>query len=105
MQIITFVLSIIDKFRQMAKGIKTGGRTKGTPNSTTAETKELLQTIVSNEMETITELLEQLTPKERIDAIIKLLPYIVPKQNEITVDAIIDKPRTVISWGNQIIEI
>ena len=56
-------------------------------------------------METITELLEQLTPKERIDAIIKLLPYIVPKQNEITVDAIIDKPRTVISWGNQIIEI
>ena len=89
----------------MATGTKTGGRTKGTLNKTTLETKELIKTIVSNEMETITELLEQLTPKERIDAIIKLLPYIVPKQNEITVDAIIDKPRTLISWGNHSIEI
>ena len=89
----------------MAKGIKTGGRTAGAVNKTTAETKELIKTIVSNEMETITELLEQLTPKERIDAIIKLLPYIVPKQNEIIVDAIIDKPLTVIMWGNERIEI
>ena len=89
----------------MAKGIKTGGRKAGAVNKTTAETKELIKTIVSSEMETITELLEQLTPKERIDAIIRLLPYIVPKQNEIIVDAIIDKPRTVISWGNKSIEV
>ena len=70
----------------MATGLKTGGRAKGTPNRTTAETKELLQSIVSNELDNILVLLEMLEPKERIDAVIKLLPYIVPKQQEIAID-------------------
>lgn len=50
---------------------KTGGRKKGVPNRTTAETKEILQTVVSNEMDGIGDLLEQLEPKERIDVVIK----------------------------------
>ena len=68
-------------------GTKFGGRTKGTPNRTTAATKELIQNVVSNELDNITELLNKLEPKERIDAVIKLLPYIVPKQSEIAIDA------------------
>ena len=71
----------------MAKRIKTGGRTAGTVNKTTAETKELLQKIVSNELDHIEGMLNKLEPKERIDAVIKLLPYIVPKQSEIAIDA------------------
>ena len=67
----------------MATGTKTGGRTKGTPNRTTAETKELLQTIVSKELDKLGAMLEQLEPNERINAIAKLLPYILPKQNEV----------------------
>ena len=70
----------------MAKGIKTGGRTAGTVNKTTAETKELLQKIVSNELDNIQGILNKLEPKERIDAVIKLLPYIVPKQSEIAIE-------------------
>ncbi|MBP6549569.1 MAG: hypothetical protein KA228_00520 [Flavobacterium sp.] len=62
------------------------GRPKGAVNKTTAETKELLQKIVSNELEGIAERLEQLPTKERVDALIKLLPYIVPKQSEILID-------------------
>ena len=69
----------------MATGIKTGGRTKGSLNRTTAETKELLQKIVSNELDNITDLLGKLEPKERIDALIKLLPYIVPRQSEVSI--------------------
>lgn len=79
-------MSIIDKFRQMATGIKTGGRTKGTSNRTTTEIKELFQNIVSKELDNIVVLLEKLEPKERIDCIIKLLP-IVPKQQEIAIDS------------------
>ncbi|OUD34440.1 hypothetical protein [Flavobacterium psychrophilum] len=67
----------------MATRTKTGGRTKGTPNRTTAETKELLQTIVSKELDKLGAMLEQLEPNERINAIAKLLPYILPKQNEV----------------------
>ena len=71
----------------MAKGIKTGRRTKGAVNKTTAETTELLQKIVSNELDHIEGMLNKLEPKERIDAVIKLLPYIVPKQQEIAIDS------------------
>jgi len=70
----------------MAIGQKTGGRQKGTPNRTTTEAKQILQKIVNNELDNITDLLNKLEPKERIDSIIKLLPYIVPKQQEIAIE-------------------
>jgi 23S rRNA C2498 (ribose-2'-O)-methylase RlmM len=62
---------------------KTGGRTKGTPNRNTAETKELIQNIVNKELPKLGAMLEQLEPNDRINAIAKLLPYILPKQNEV----------------------
>jgi hypothetical protein len=31
--------------------------------------------------------LEDLNPKERLDAVIKLLPYILPKQQEIAIES------------------
>jgi hypothetical protein len=65
---------------------KTGGRTKGTLNRTTAETKELIQNVINSELDGISDLLAELQPKERLDTIIKLLPYIVPKQSEIAVE-------------------
>ena len=70
----------------MATGVKTGGRQKGTPNRTTKEAKQVLQNIVNKELENITTLLDKLEPKERIDSSIKLLPYIVPKQQEIAIE-------------------
>lgn len=65
---------------------KTGGRVAGTPNRTTAETKELIQKLVGKELETITELLDKLDPKERIDVIIKLMNFVVPKQSYIELE-------------------
>jgi hypothetical protein len=63
------------------------GRPKGAVNKTTAETKELIQKIVSKELETVTDLLEKLEPKERIDALIKLMNFVIPKQNYIEIEA------------------
>lgn len=69
------------------KGIRNEkGRPKGAVNKTTQETKEILKNIVSVEIENINGLLDKLEPKERLDVIIKLLPYILPKQNEIAVE-------------------
>lgn len=64
-------------------GKKFGGRTKGTANRTSSNTKELLQKIVGKELDKLGFLLEKLEPIERVNAIAKLLPYIVPKQSEI----------------------
>lgn len=65
--------------------INRNGRPKGAVNKTTAETKELLQAIVSKEINKLGEMLEKLEQKERIEAITKLLPYIVPKQSEVSI--------------------
>ena len=69
----------------MAVGIKTGGRTKGSLNRSSVETKKLIQSVVSKQLKNIDELLDKLEPKERVDALIKLLPYIVPKQSEVSI--------------------
>jgi len=58
---------------------KTGGRKIGTPNKTTKETRAILKDIVCNEIQKIPELIQRLTDKERIEVIIKILPYIMPK--------------------------
>lgn len=65
------------------KRIKTGGRKSGTPNKTTTETKVVLQKVLSTEIDKLGALLKELEPIERVNAIAKLLPYILPKQNEV----------------------
>ena len=60
------------------------GRPKGALGKTTKETKELLQKIISKEIDNLGELLEQLDPLERVNAIAKFLPFIVAKQNQVS---------------------
>ena len=65
-------------------GNKFGGRTKGTPNKLTKELRTVLKNILYNEIEKIEEYLDVLEPKEKIDTIIKLMPYILPKTSTIS---------------------
>lgn len=67
-------------------GKKYGGRSKGTPNRSTAETKELLQIIVNKELDKLGVILSKLDPTDRVNAISKLLPYILPKQQEMSIE-------------------
>ncbi|ELY2009098.1 hypothetical protein [Flavobacterium psychrophilum] len=67
-------------------GKKYGGRSKGTPNRSTAETKELLKMILGKELDKLGVMLEQLEPMERVNALSKLLPYILPKQQEMSIE-------------------
>lgn len=75
---------MLNKNRLMVTGIKTGGHTKVTPTSNTVETRNFIQNVVNNQLTWIEDLLAELTPVERMDAIIKLLAFIVPKQSEIS---------------------
>ena len=65
-------------------GNKFGGRTKGTPNKLTKELRTVLKNILYNEIEKIEEYLDGLEPKEKLDTIIKLMPYILPKTSTIS---------------------
>ena len=64
-------------------GKKYGGREKGTPNRLTKELRTILKDVLYNELERIEELLESLESKERLELVIKILPFILPKVNKI----------------------
>ena len=68
-------------------GQKFGGRTKGTPNKTSAQAREVLQSVVGKELDKLGTLLAKLEPIERVNALAKLLPYILPKKQEIDINA------------------
>ncbi|MDG5800044.1 hypothetical protein QA597_06700 [Marinilabiliaceae bacterium ANBcel2] len=63
----------------MAKGIKTGGREQGTPNRLTKELRAMLKNILAKEIEKIPDVLDKLEPKDKMEMIIKLLPFTLPK--------------------------
>jgi hypothetical protein len=62
----------------MANRLKTGGRSLGTPNKLTFQTRQLLVNVLAQEFEKLPETLEKLTPAEKIDAICKLAKYALP---------------------------
>ena len=70
----------------MATGIKTGGRTAGTLNKTTAEIREHYQNLVSNNLEQLDNDLKSLEPLQRLKMIIELSKFVVPtmKATELT---------------------
>jgi len=65
-------------------GIKHGGRQKGTPNIMTKELRSVLKDILYQELEEVQERFKLLEPKERIELLIKLMPYALPKVTSIS---------------------
>ena len=71
----------------MAKGTKTGGRVKGTPNKLTKEIRAVLKNVMAEEIEALPQLLINLEPRERIEIVIKLMPFVVPKVKDVSHDS------------------
>jgi hypothetical protein len=72
------------------------GRPAGSKNKLNSKVKEVLADALEKEVENIESLLHQLEPKERVDAITKLLPFFFPKlqAQQITIDAeVVEKKR------------
>ena len=62
----------------MAKGIKTGGRTKGTTNKTTAELREKFSLLLESNFDKLQKDIDLLEPKDRIKTILELAKFVVP---------------------------
>lgn len=75
-------------------GKKHGGRKKGTPNKLTKELRSVLKEVIYNELENIDERFDQLEPKQRLELVIKLLPYVFPKME--SASHTINEP---LDWG------
>lgn len=60
---------------------KTGGRVAGKPNRITTRVRWVIAEALEREMENLPTLLETLTPRERLFAIVKLAPFVLPETN------------------------
>ena len=58
---------------------KTGGRAKGVQNKYTYATKDALSKVVNDELNYLNESLKNMTDIERANIVIRLLPFVVPK--------------------------
>ena len=76
-------------------GKKFGGREAGTPNKITKSLKEALKAILENEIKSIPDHLERLDSKDRLEIIIKLMPYVIPKENEIETEILDISPPNI----------
>ena len=74
----------------MATRKKTGGRGPGTQNKLTAEMREALGAVLGGEIDQLPKFLAKLEPKERLDVVVKLLEFALPRLKGI--EATIDKP-------------
>ena len=61
------------------KGKKTGGRQKGTPNKNTKPLRDWFLSLIDENRTQIKKDLQTLEPKERLQWIEKILPYVLPK--------------------------
>lgn len=60
-------------------GQKFGGRQAGTPNRLTTETREVLKQALQKEIDLLEVHLNSLQPKDRLELLTKLLPFVLPK--------------------------
>lgn len=63
----------------MTKSIKTGGRQAGTPNKVTKEAREIIKSIVEDELNKLPEYFNKLEVIDRLHILCKLIPYVCPK--------------------------
>ena len=63
--------------------IKTGGRTKGTPNKITADHRTFIDSLLTNKRDLFIKDLEQLESHQRVSIYEKLLTYVLPKQQAV----------------------
>jgi hypothetical protein len=78
------------------QGKKTGGRVAGTPNRLTKELRTVLRDMIGAEMDALPKTLEGLSAKERLDVVIKLLPFCLPKVQ--AVNGNYDSALSVLDW-------
>lgn len=55
------------------------GRPKGTPNKTTSEMRTKIQKLVDANWKIITKDIQKLPSKDRVEMVVRLLPYVTPK--------------------------
>lgn len=91
--------------KKEVKRKKYGGRKAGTPNKDTKELRERITELIDNNFDSIQADLEALPPEKRLDFLVKLFEYALPKLNRTEFEAIVEtsesdntQPKTLADW-------
>jgi len=63
------------------------GRPKGVPNKVNGNLREMIQKIIEDNIDSINDDLTNLEPKDRLVILERLMQYIIPKQQSVSVEA------------------
>ena len=76
-------------YSAMPKGVRLGGRKAGTPNKVTKVSKELIAKLVGDYSASglLDSDLAELDPKSRIDVMVKLMSFVLPKMQSVAFEA------------------
>ena len=88
----------------MANGFKTGGRKKGVENKVTSDIREKFNQLLTDNLETISDDLKALSPKDRINALLQLSKFVIPqlKSTEISSNNAFETPKiNIIHLGSE----
>jgi len=70
---------------------KMGGRAKGIPNRTTSDFRVILGDFIYKQAESLPEVFSSIkSPEKRLELIIKLLPFVVPKVQDFSLENLSD---------------
>jgi hypothetical protein len=77
--------------------LKVGGRQKGVPNRATKAFRDFLGAFLLEEMEFLPANFKAIkSPEKKLELLIKLLPYIVPKMQDLSLENLPDNKLTAI---------
>ncbi len=86
----------------MANGFKSGGRKKGVENKVTSDIREKFNQLLTDSLETISDDLKELSPKDRINVLLQLSKFILPqlKATELTNNNTFETPKINIVFSD-----
>ncbi|MEL6305774.1 MAG: hypothetical protein AAFO07_32155 [Bacteroidota bacterium] len=80
-------------------GMKFGGRKKGTPNKNTSALRDRVESLINDNWEDVLKDIKELTGKERVDIIVRLLEYSLPKLQRTQLEEVQPPKVTTINLG------
>lgn len=86
----------------MANGFKTGGRKKGVENKVTTDIRDKFNQLLTEHLETISDDLKSLNPKDRINILLQLSKFVIPqlKATEIISNNVSESPKINIIYSD-----